>query len=174
MKNNPLHSIPDERLFLREKYLKNIKGDLLFVGVADYTVNLYNVNPKVNFTTIDFNKERACYGSPYKHITGDYLLLNESIKYDHICLFGVLGHQDGPNSKYNMFNINSVMNKSLSLLKSDGVIVLGPSYIATKKHTLSYWEKEISELEIKFNILKSFKGPRNLILYLSPKINEYN
>ena len=77
---------------------------MLFVGVAEYTVSYYSVNPNLNFTTVEFVKERDIYGSPYKHISGDFLQIEESKKYDFINLFGVLGHRakKGRVAKYNM------------------------------------------------------------------------
>ena len=90
---------------------------MLFVGVADYTVSYYSVNPNLNFTTVEFVKERDIYGSPYKHISGDFLQIKESKKYDFINLFGVLGHyaKKGRVAKYNIFTFFNTFKSIIQL-----------------------------------------------------------
>jgi len=86
--------VSNTRQYLIEKYIPVLTGSLLFVGVGSYTKNYYLLNSKLEFITIDFLQERQIYGSPMDHFVTDFLKFNPQRKFNHICLFGVFGHEE--------------------------------------------------------------------------------
>jgi len=86
--------VSNTRQYLIEKYIPVLTGSLLFVGVGSYTKNYYLLNSKLEFIIIDFLQERQIYGSPMDHFVTDFLKFNPQRKFNHICLFGVFGHEE--------------------------------------------------------------------------------
>lgn len=160
--------VADERLWLTTEYLPSLKGRVLFVGVDTYNKNhhLLVQNPEL-FETIDTLPEQAQYGSPYCHHVGDFLEFDPGYLYDHICLFGVMGHaksktqnlsEDGDNKK--------AIRHAHELLKAGGTLQLGPNKIKVKEFDASYWYQRFAEEPLsQYRILLNEEGPRNMIYW---------
>lgn len=165
-------NITSTRQYLTEKYIPSLSGSLLFVGVGPYTKDYHLINSEIEFITIDYLQEREIYGSPMGHYVDDFLKFNPKRKFNHICLFGVLGHEkiskNNNKIKYNMQSIEDVLQKCNQLLEENGTILLGPSYIRVADKYKEYWILKFSELDNKYDYLDKYICPCNIVIWITP------
>lgn len=163
-------SVPNERDWLKHKYLPSLDGRVLFVGVNYYNSDYHTFakNPEL-YETIDFVAERAQFGSPYKHHVGDFLTFDPGYKYDHICLFGVMGHY-GDISGGEFYNIDDsdAITKALEhahrLLKMGGTLQVGPNRICVPAYNTQFWIHRLAKYPLdKYEILLNAMGPCNMV-----------
>ena len=175
---------PERKKMILEIY-PNMIGKTLNVGVHDFNKNDYVCfSNKESYHTIDLIKENIKYGSKYKHITGDFLNLNDNIKYDNIILFGVLNIPKGNygnninKADYTLYKQEeNIVKKIDELLNINGKVLFGPdipqSTIENSLITEEYYDSFFNNDNI---IKKNFKqtlkfiGKGN-ILYEYTKIN---
>src|SRR6185436_7696812 len=99
---------------LEKDYLPSLHGSVLFVGVGPYT-DFYSrcVQTPELYETIDNDPGVANHGSPYGHYVADILNFNPGKQYDHVCMFGILGHKD---SDWEVMNTEVQWRKCFSRL----------------------------------------------------------
>jgi hypothetical protein len=173
-KYKPVH---DERHWITHSYLPSLKGRVLFVGVATYTKNYHKYATQcTHFETLDFDPKTAPYGSPQKHYVADFLKFNPGYLYDHISIFGVLGHHFDARSK-ELYNIDSqkkitaALKAACQLLKPNGTLLIGPDQVSFKPNNrdlphlnTSFWKDRLNQDPLdEFNILFLGEGRRNLL-----------
>jgi len=163
--------ISNTRQYLTEKYIPSLSGSLLFVGVGSYTKDYHLINSNIEFITIDTLKSREKYGSPMGHYVDDFLKFDPKRKFDHICLFGVLGHEEISRKKikYNMQSIENVLKKCNELLEKDGTILLGPSHIRLVEKNKFYWKTKFRELSDKYTYLDKCICSCNIVVWIKKK-----
>ena len=148
------------RVWLTHTYLPSLSGHILYVGVGAYTTtyHLLTKTPTL-FETIDLDPEKAPFGSPYGHHTMDFLDFHPPYRYDHICLYGMLGFPPvTPTSYYSITNdltIKKAIAHAHSLLAVGGTLQLGPSYDLVEGQSAPFWIKTFTQLlsetyELKF------------------------
>jgi hypothetical protein len=166
-----LNDLP-ERQWLIKKYLPSLSGKILFVGVNDYNAEYYKyVRTPEGFETLEILAERARYGSPYTHHIGDFLNFDPGYKYDHICLFGVLGLPAGTpkvnESVYTIVDENTLTQALVhanDLLSIGGTLQLGPSTGCIPECGTAYWIDRFAKFPLReYEILENKAGPFNLM-----------
>jgi hypothetical protein len=165
-----LDTIPDERDWLKKEYLPFLEGRVLFVGVNYYTEDYvqYAKQPEL-FETIDLLPERAQFGSPYKHYTGEFITFDPGYQYDHICLFGVMGHYGDlksgePFTIDTEENITQALEQAHKLLKMGGTLQLGPNRVCVPEQNTAFWQDRLKQYPLnKYNIVTDVLGPCNVV-----------
>ncbi len=154
--------IVNDREWLTKEYLASLTGKILFVGVNYYNAEYYKFvkNPET-FETIDLVPERAQFGSPYKHHVGDFLEFDPGYKYDHICLFGVMGqHCDISEEK----TVTEALVHATSLLKIGGTLQVGPNKISMPKFNTAYWLARFKQYPLdKYTVIINATGSCNML-----------
>ena len=140
------------RDWLERTYLPCLEGRILYVGVGSYTTQYpFLTKTPWLFETIDFAQDKAQFGSPFVHHTADFMMFQPNYKFDHICLFGVMGHpQDAKTSIYSILSdeeILQALEHADRLLQVGGTLQLGPNHIAVAEQNAQFW---INKLSLKF------------------------
>lgn len=148
------------------KYLPALQGKILYVGVGQYTQKYHRLtkSPK-SFETIDFLPERAHWGSPYGHYVEDFLTFDPGYQYDHISMFGIMGH---PESIYCSIvddeTITESLNKADALLKVGGTLELGPNHAAVAEQHKDFWLERFAMPPLdKYKVLYIGVGVDNIV-----------
>ncbi len=162
--------ILNDREWLTKTYLASLEGKILFVGVNYYNADYHTyVKTPETYETLDFIPERSKFGSPYKHHVGDFLTFDPGYKYDHICLFGVLGHfgEIAEGQSYNMDTENAMtqaLEHATSLLKIGGTLQVGPNRISIPKFNTAYWQTRLKKYPLnKYSIISNEFGACNML-----------
>jgi len=116
-----------DRLWIEGKYLPQLSGEVLYVGVNYYT-DFYHelVKDPSLFTTVDMDVKVAKYGSPYNHYVDNIEdFLEYADQYNHISVFGLFGcgHSVIKDRKV----ILGILNKCYDHVKDGGTIHFGTS-----------------------------------------------
>jgi hypothetical protein len=115
----------DDRAWIETEYLPNLRGKILFVGVAEYTMNYSSLIPQTSiWNTIDVDPTRRDRKAS-KHFVGNLLDLEFKEKYDHVSLYGLWGQRHSQTN--DVKEIKSVLEKADKLTLSGGTIMAGPS-----------------------------------------------
>ena len=126
-----------DKEFIKDRYLPQIGGKILYVGVLqNYDLHPFVKTPE-SFETIDIDPEVSKGMSPYKHYTGDFLDFKNEYKYDHISMHGLWGegtlfqnkgkdNKKLPSSRLTEVIINSI-NKAHNMLNVGGTLQIGPN-----------------------------------------------
>jgi hypothetical protein len=139
-----------DRVWIRESYLPNLVGSVLYIGVAGYTQEYYKLVPKSDFFyTMDIDGDLAKYGAPGRHLVGDFMELNKV--YDNVSIYGIIGHStfsnyselknlangevDGAFSSY----LQKVHQKLDELVSVGGTLMIGNQI--TGYSNKAYWRK---------------------------------
>jgi len=162
--------ILNDREWLTKTYLASLEGTILFVGVNYYNADYHTyVKTPETYETIDTIPERSQFGSPYKHHTGDFLTFDPGYKYDHICLFGIMGHY-GENSKNQFYNIdteNSItqaLEHATKLLKIGGTLQVGPNKLSVPQFNTAYWRARFRKYPLdKYSVISNELGACNML-----------
>jgi hypothetical protein len=163
-------TVPDERLWLKTEYLPKLDGRVLFVGVNYYNSDYGSCakQPEL-YETIDLLPDRAQFGSPYKHHIGDFLTFDPGYQYDHVCLFGIMGHRsDFANGEpYNIDTYDSItqaLEHAHKLLKMGGSLQVGPNRICLPEFNTQFWMTRLKKYPLnKYEILLDALGPCNVV-----------
>ena len=160
----------DDRNWLTTKYLPSLEGRILFVGVNYYNDGHHKlVKTPETFETIDLLPERVQFGSPYKHHVGDFLEFDPGYKYDHICLFGIMGHLGNfANGQFFNIDTNDLITQSLEhankLLKVGGTLQVGPNRISVPQFNTSFWLRRLKQHPLnKYEIISNAIGSCNML-----------
>lgn len=146
---NPSYINAPARDWLEKNYLPSLSGDVLYVGVGSYTQKYPGLtrNPE-RFATLDYDPEKALFGSPFAHYTADLLEFKTPKKFDHVSLFGIMGHPPTvTTSKYNIINemaISQAIFKAHELIKIGGTLQLGPNHRDFPGQDASFWMDKLS------------------------------
>ena len=143
------------RVFIEQYYLPLLEGAVFFIG-TNYYNNFYYLlvkNAKL-FETIEYLDDRKIFGSPYKHYTANILDFNiNKHYYDHVCCFGMLGHNDD----WELIKTDEGIQQCLmildNLVKPGGTLLLGPC-CAQNNFNIDYWNKIYDELCVNKYIVK--------------------
>ena len=151
-----------ERKWLVQEYFPSLEGKVLFVGVGYYTTNYHNhVKTPKDFETLDISPERAKFGCPYKHHIGDFLKFTSEYKYDHICLFGVMGCHDTIVSEE---TIDQAFINATNLLNLGGTLQVGADIRTIPKYNNAYWQAKFKQSPLnKYTIINDTVGPFNTL-----------
>jgi hypothetical protein len=117
-----------DRLVLRAALLPEVAkigGDILFVGVEDYTVEYPSLLEANGGTcwTIDYNPNLAKYGCPNRHVVGSVTELEQHYPdtlFSTIVLNGVFGF-----GLYGYKNQMAALASCAAVLAEDGLFILG-------------------------------------------------
>lgn len=164
------HDACSQRNWLISKYLPSLSGTVLFVGVDSYTKQYwqYVKNPEL-FETIDSLPSQAAYGSPFKHYIKDFLDFYPTYQYDHICLFGVMGHPphstiDGYYSIVTDEDNDQIITHAHNLLKEGGTLQLGPNWVSVPEFDFKYWVNKFSSPPLdSYEVLNNTFGSTNML-----------
>ncbi len=154
--------IANDRKWLKHEYLSSLEGTILFVGVNYYNEDYYKyVKTPETFETIDLLPERSKFGSPYKHHVGDFLQFDPGYKYDHICLFGVMGQEcDLSEEKA----VTQALVNATKLLKIGGTLQVGPNKISMPQFNTAYWNRRLREYPLdKYSVILNTTGSCNML-----------
>lgn len=156
------------RNWLEKTYLPKLQGRILYVGVGSYTTHYHKLTktPEL-FETIDFAIDKAKFGAPHHHV-GEFMTFNPDYPFDHICLFGVMGHpQDVGTSIYSMTEDETIIEAfehAHQLLKVGGTLQLGPNHKTVPQQNEAFWKERFSiSLFDKYEILFQGVGSDNMI-----------
>jgi|GEM_PF-5919480 hypothetical protein len=137
------------REWLERSYLPALSGKVLYVGVGSYTreYHLLTKTP-LQFATLDYDVEKALFGSPYGHHTADFLTFQTEEPFDHVSLFGVMGHPPTvTTSKYNIIDeeaISQAVQQADRLVKVGGTLQLGPNHRDFLGQDAAFWLEQFS------------------------------
>lgn len=164
------HDILDvpARGWLEHSYLPSLSGKILYVGVGSYTreYHLLTKNP-LQFVTLDYDKEKACFGSPYGHHIAD-LLTFEADPFDHVSLFGVMGHPPTvTTSRYTLIDeetISQAFQQADRLVKLGGTLQLGPNHRDFLGQDIPFWLDQFSKAPLdKYEVIFSASFSDNIV-----------
>ena len=137
------------RVWLENSYLPALYGKVLYVGIGSYTreYHLLTRTPS-QFMTLDYDIDKASFGSPYGHYIADLLTFKSEELFDHVSLFGVMGHPPTvTTSKYNIINekaISEAFYHADRLVKIGGTLQLGPNHRDFPGQDASFWIQQFS------------------------------
>jgi hypothetical protein len=149
------------RTWLEQTYLPSLSGKILYVGVGSYTTHYHCLTKSPNqFATLDFDKEKACFGSPYIHYVADFLTFPADLLFDHVSLFGVMGHPPTvTTSKYTILDESSIcqaLQQADRLTKIGGTLLLGPNHKNFPGQDADFWLNQFSRAPLdKYKIIFS-------------------
>ena len=170
-----------DRKYLITEFLPNCHGLTLSVGCHSYNrYDAYCLKNPENYVTIDLNPSYKVYGSPYEHLTGDFLSHQRLDKdlYQNIILFGVLGIPNiGFNDNYTLFNLEELaINHADSILNVDGLLLIGPDISLNKNSdreaAIKYWfdiAERVKILKSRYSLIHSLIAKTNIILVFKKK-----
>tara|TARA_R110001606_G_C15292741_1_gene641755 strand:+ start:570 stop:1184 length:615 start_codon:yes stop_codon:yes gene_type:complete len=127
-----------DKEFIKDKYLPQIEGKILYVGVLqNYDLHPFVKTPEL-FETIDLDPNISKGMSPHKHHVGDFLDFENKYKYDHISLHGLWGNgfvfkntTDYGKRKQGSKNLTEIIinsiNKAHNMLNVGGTLQIGPN-----------------------------------------------
>lgn len=157
------------RVWHEKTYLPQLSGKILYVGVGAYTAHYHQLTRTPHlFETVDHDGSKAAFGSPFKHYNVDFLDFVSSDLYDHVSLFGMMGHPiTVTTSKYNIVDQETVrvaLYKADSLVKLGGTLELGPHHLDLKEHDAKFWIVQFSKAPLdKYKVLFCAMGKDNFI-----------
>lgn len=157
------------REWLEGAYLPALSGNILYVGVGSYTRDYYRLTKTpLQFMTLDYDGEKACFGSPYGHYTADLLTFEPEELFDHVSLFGVMGHPPTvTTSKYTIIDedtISQAFFQADSLVKVGGTLQLGPNHKDFLGQDAHFWLKQFSRAPLdKYEIIFSATYSDNIV-----------
>ncbi len=156
------------REYLEVSYLPALSGNILYVGVGSYTQGYENLTKSPDsFFTLDYDATKAEFGSSSGHYVADFLTFNPGFLFDHISLFGVMGHPpDVKTSLYTIVDdttILAALRQAHSLLSIGGTLQLGPNHKDFPGQNAAFWMKKFSEPPLdRYKIIFFGVGPDNL------------
>jgi hypothetical protein len=157
------------REWLEASYLPSLFGRVLYVGVGSYTrqYHLLTKSPE-QFTTLDYEVEKACFGSPYGHHTVDFLTFPSEEPFDHVSLFGVMGHPPTvTTSKYTLIDaktISQAFQQADRLVKVGGTLQLGSNHRDFLGQDAPFWMEQFSKPPLdKYEIIFSASFSDNIV-----------
>jgi hypothetical protein len=138
------------REWLENSYLPSLSGKILYVGVGDYTQKypFLTQTPK-QFVTLDYDIEKASFGSPFGHYSCDLLTFQTDTLFDHVSLFGIMGHPSTvTTSKYNILDdttISEAIYQADLLVNKGGTLQLGPNHKDFPGQDADFWLEQFSK-----------------------------
>ena len=132
------------RMWLENTYLPSLSGRILYVGVGSYTQHYPSLTQTpLGFMTLDYDEEKVCFGSPYGHYTEDLFQFQLDSSFDHVSLFGIMGHPPAVvTSKYNIIDeetISKAFYRADQLVKTGGTLQIGPNYRDFPGQDAKFW-----------------------------------
>lgn len=114
---------------------------MLFVGVGPYTDFYHELipDPKL-FETVDWRKEVAIYGSPYKHFVCDFVEFPSNLHYYHVAIYGVLNFK--PLHLRRLELVRAFIAKGHEITLPRGTLMFGPN--RNDQTTEEEWSVEMS------------------------------
>ena len=160
-----------------EKYLPQLSGNILFVGVGKdpegvkhYSEYHKLIKTPESFETLDMMTEGVISTKASKHHMCDFLEFNNEHQYDHISLHGLWGErfifrkEDRNLSSGKLTNIiiNSI-NKAHNMLNVGGTLEIGPS--SNTVNVIYDYLVEEELYESKYRINRNEEGSGNCIFW---------
>jgi hypothetical protein len=147
------------RAWLENTYLPSLSGNILYVGVGSYTQKYHQLTKTPRrFVTLDYDIDKACFGSPFRHYSEDFLTFQTNRPFEHVSLFGVMGHPPTvTTSKYTIIDdgtISQAIQQADHLVKTGGTLLLGPNHKDFPGQDAQFWIHQFSKAPLdKYEII---------------------
>lgn len=157
-----IYSNDPMRVYIEKTYLPSLAGKILFIGTTYYTDFYYKlVQTPETFETLDVLESAAEFGSPYMHYICNVSNFYANDLYDHVCFFGIFGHNAPWEITTNENEMRNVIIKLAQLVKVGGTILIGP---ALQTLAAEFLDGVYSELK-NYDIISKKKIGINYVFY---------
>ena len=156
-----------DREWIEKQYLPNLKGTILYVGVAEYTHHYESLaKNSTEFYTLDYEEVSNNCKSSTKHFKMNFLDLPDDQKFDNISLYGLFGI--GHSWTNDLDVIDRIHEKATRHLNKGGTLMLGPRWRSMT------WGSETEDIILKmfdkdflndFKLIELSKLGSNIIYY---------
>ena len=174
--HNPfLYERYPDRKYMVTEFLPQCQGKTLAVGCHPFNqFDCYCLPDPRQFETIDINRERESYGSPFGHTTVDFLEFSPEYRFDHVLLFGVLGIEETGEAGdlYTLFDgEEATIQKVDALLNRNGRVLFGPDIKKGRGQSsaqkASAWKRFFlthKTIQSSYQLIKTIETQENLTL----------